>query len=139
MKQHSFILAAAIAAALASTPGLLQAQAATAGSASTVLGAHEARQVTQTVTNSDLVVIPHTHPRVVAQAISSTSLPASTAMSHLQLILRRSALRTAQMEAGIANQHNPRSGQFQHWLTPQQFGEAFGVTDGDIAAVTSWL
>ena len=139
MKQHSFILSAAIAAALASTPGLLQAQAATAGSASTVLGAHEARRVTQTVTNSDLVAIPHTHPRVVAQAISSTSLPASTAMSHLQLILRRSALRTAQMEAGIANQHNPRSGQFQHWLTPQQFGEAFGVTDGDIAAVTSWL
>ncbi|HWG88531.1 MAG TPA: hypothetical protein VN679_12175, partial [Candidatus Acidoferrales bacterium] len=124
MKQHSFILGAAIAAALASAPGLLQAQTATAGSASTVLGAHEARRVTQTITNSDLVVIPHTHPRVVAQAISSTSLPASAAMSHLQLILRRSALRTAQMEAGIANQHNPRSGQFQHWLTPQQFGEA---------------
>lgn len=139
MKQHTFILAAAIAAALAGTPDLLQAQVVQAASATTAIGAQAERQVTQTVTNSAVVTIPHSHVVAVAQAISSTPLPGSTAMNHLQLILKRAPLRTARMEARIANLHNPHSAQFQHWLTPQQFGEKFGAADGDIAAVTSWL
>lgn len=139
MKQHSFILGAAIAAALSGAPGLLQAQTATAVSASLGLGINEAPRVTQTVTNSHLATIPQTRSRVVAQAVSGTSLSGSTAMKHLQLVLKRSPLRTAELEARIAAQHNPQSGQFQQWLTPQQFGESFGIVDSDIAAVTSWL
>lgn len=140
MKQHSFILGAAIAAALIGVPGLLQAQPASDGSATAAMSVNEAARVTQTVTGSRLVTIPKTHPQgVVAQATSSTSLSSSTAMNHLQLVLQRSAPRTAQLAANITNQHNPESAQFQHWLTPQQFGEAFGVVDGDIAAITSWL
>jgi subtilase family serine protease len=139
MKQHSFILGAAIAAALSGASGLLQAQTATAVSASAGFGTNEAPRVTQTVTNSQLATIAQTRSRVVAQAVSSSSLSGSTAMKHLQLVLKRSPLRKAELEARIAAQHNPQSGQFQQWLTPQQFGESFGVVDGDIAAVTSWL
>jgi len=60
-------------------------------------------------------------------------------MNHLQLVLKRSAPRTVALEASITNQHNPESAQFHHWLTPQQFGEAFGAVDADITTLTSWL
>ncbi|WP_158882026.1 protease pro-enzyme activation domain-containing protein [Rhodanobacter sp. L36] len=137
MKQHSFILGAAIAAALSGAPGLLQAQATASVSAS--LGIKEAPRVTQTVSNSQLATIAQTRSRVVGQALSSTSLSGSAAMKHLQLVLKRSPLRTAELEAHIAAQHNPQSNQFHQWLTPQQFGDSYGVVDGDVAAITSWL
>jgi pseudomonalisin len=39
----------------------------------------------------------------------------------------------------LDNLHNPASPQYHQWLTPEQFGERFGITDGDLQAVTSWL
>ena len=139
MKQRYFTLSAALAAALASTPGLLLAQSASGAAAFNRTGISEAPRVTQAVTNARLVTIPKTRPGSMGGVTSSTPLPAATAMSHLQLVLKPSALRLAEMQARISNQHNPKSGQFQQWLTPQQFGAAFGVVDGDIAAVRSWL
>ncbi|HXE79011.1 MAG TPA: protease pro-enzyme activation domain-containing protein, partial [Rhodanobacter sp.] len=121
------------------TPVMLLAQPASGSSTPAAISRPEAPRVVQAVSNTNLVTIPRTHLAFVAQATSSTPLADSARMSHLQLVLKPSALRQAQMEALIANQHNPKSALFQHWLTPQQFGDAFGVTDGDIAAVTAWL
>src|SRR6185312_14576583 len=129
----------AIAAALASTPGLSLAQTAIGHPTLAGFGSAEAPRVTQTVSNTDMVTIPRSHLAFLAQATASTPLADTTRMNHLQLVLKPSALRQAQMEALITSQHNPKSAQFQKWLTPQQFGDAFGVTDGDIATVTAWL
>ncbi|HEY8682329.1 MAG TPA: protease pro-enzyme activation domain-containing protein, partial [Rhodanobacter sp.] len=96
-------------------------------------------RVTQAVTDSQRVSIASSHPQFTSHPASATVLADSTGMKHLQLILKRSPLRMIQMEQRIANQHNPASVQFQQWMTPQQFGDAFGVVDGDIAAVSSWL
>jgi subtilase family serine protease len=141
MKQGYFVLTAAIAAALASAPGMLLAQPTVAGSSAVLAGIStaEAPRVTQTVTNSNLLTIPKTHLNFVTQAASSTPLDDTITMQHLQMVLTPSALRTAEMEALSTNQHNPKSAQFHQWLTPQQFGEEFGVVDSDIAAVKSWL
>jgi subtilase family serine protease len=138
MKQGHFILSAAIATALASVPGAPRAY--DASSASIGNNVSEAARVTQAVTNDSLFKIPKTHPAFVSKASSSTQpLAGSVKISHLQLVLKPSAMRQAAMEALIADQHNPKSARFQKWLTPQQFGESFGVVDSDIAAVTSWL
>jgi len=135
MKQRHFLLSASIASALAGAPALLTAQTVVTG------GTHEAPRVTQAVNNSNLVTIPKTHLGFVGTASGTTSAPLADTftMNHLQLVLKPSAMRQAAMEVFIANQHNPKSAQFQKWLTPQQFGEQFGVVDSDIAAVTSWL
>jgi hypothetical protein len=39
-------------------------------------------------------------------------------MNHMQLILRRSALRTSALESLIAAQHDPASSKFHQWVTP---------------------
>jgi subtilase family serine protease len=133
MKQSYFILSASIAAALASASTMLVAQPTVSA------GASEAPRVTQTVSNTSLYTIPNTYLPFIGKATAITPLAGTVKMNHLQLILKPSTLRQEAMETTIANLHNPKSAQFQKWLTPQQFGQEFGANDSDIAAVTSWL
>ncbi|HEY0197529.1 MAG TPA: protease pro-enzyme activation domain-containing protein [Rhodanobacter sp.] len=140
MKQRYFILSAAIAVALTSTPVTLVAKQANSNAAFVDISTTETPRITQTVTNSNLVKIPKSHLAFVTSAsASSRPLSGSVTMNHLQLVLKPSVARSIAMEKLIADQHNPKSGQFQKWLTPQQFGAAFGVVDSDIVALTSWL
>src|SRR5438045_3203809 len=39
----------------------------------------------------------------------------------------------------IAQQHDPSSALYQQWLTPQQYGKRFGISDDDLDDVTAWL
>ena len=39
----------------------------------------------------------------------------------------------------IDEQHDPESPYYHQWLTPQQYGELFGVSETDAAQVTRWL
>ncbi|HEY8683464.1 MAG TPA: S53 family peptidase [Rhodanobacter sp.] len=138
MKQGYFILSASIAAALASAPAL--AQPATAGnSALAGINTSEASRVTQTVNNNLVSTVQKSHLQFVNKKAAASRLADSAPMNHLQLILKRSPAREAALESLIADQHNPKSARFHQWLNPQQFGDAFGVTDSDIAASKAWL
>lgn len=132
MKHRYFILSASIAAALAGTSPLLAQSA-------DLAGAGELPRVTQTVSNASLYTIPKTRLPLVSRATASTAMAGTVKMNHLQLILKPSALRQQAMDTLIAELHQPGSAQFGHWLTPQQFGEQFGVVDADVNAVTAWL
>jgi len=131
MKQGSFILSASIAAALAGAPALAQSVA--TGSTA------EAPRVTQTVDSNVVSTVQNTHLRFANKKAASGVLADTTPMNHLQLVLKRSAARQAALDSLIADQHNPKAARFHQWLTPQQFGEEYGVTDADIAAAKSWL
>ncbi len=133
MKQRYFILSASIAAALAGAPAMLLAQPAS------MVASKATAQITQTINNNHLFAVPKSHFGFIAHASAVTPLPDSTQMNHLQLVLSPSPLRHAQMEQFISNQHNPKSAEFQKWLSPQEFGARFGVADSDIAAVSAWL
>jgi subtilase family serine protease len=133
MKQSYFILSASIAAALAGAPAMLMAQPTVS------VGGSDAPQVTQTVSNTSLYTIPKTYLPFIAKATASTPLPGTAKLNHLQLILKPSASRQAAMETTIASLHDPKSAQFQKWLTPQEFGQEFGADPSDVAAVTAWL
>jgi subtilase family serine protease len=136
MKQRYLTLSMSIAAALASAPAMLMAQPSVSGDSAS---SREAPRVTQTINNNATTTIANSHLAFIGKAKSSVNLADTAKMNHLQLVLKPSMLRHAQMEAMIANQHNPKSAQFQKWLTPKQFGDAFGVADSDIAAATAWL
>ena len=137
MKQGYFILSAAIAAALAGAPVLAQPVA--ASNLVTAAGASEGPRVTQTVNNQLVSPVAKTHLKFVEAKAPVKQLADTFKMNHLQLVLKPSAARQAALTSLIADQHNPKSSSFQKWLTPEQFGESYGVADSDIAAVTSWL
>lgn len=65
--------------------------------------------------------------------------PEDLPQEHILLMLRRGATRQRRLEQFIHRQYDPRSADFHHWLTPQEFGAAFGPSDAEIERVTGWL
>ncbi len=57
----------------------------------------------------------------------------------LYLVLTPSPERIAARDQFIARQQQPGAPEYHHWLTPQQYGERFGVAQADIGKITHWL
>jgi subtilase family serine protease len=57
----------------------------------------------------------------------------------LSLRFKPSSTQTAALEQLIADQQNPSSPLYHSWLTPEEFGERFGISESDLAKVTDWL
>src|ERR1022692_4037230 len=66
---------------------------------------------------------------------TDSSLP----MERMILSLRLTPNKQAELERLLADQQDPASPNFHHWLTPEDFGAQFGPQPEDIAAITSWL
>ncbi|HEX7815040.1 S53 family peptidase [Dyella sp.] len=137
--RNELVMAASIAAALAALPVVGMAQTSTVQNATLAdIDTSEAPRVTQTVDARATTALANTHLAFVASA-QKTAVDDTTPMNHMQLILKPSAKRTAALNALIEAQHDPGSKKFHQWITPQQYGKRFGVSDADVAAVTSWL
>lgn len=130
-------LGASIAATLAFAPVGVRATASAAAFAAPVQG--RLTRVTQTVRSDVLSTIARTHPTFITRGRPSVAVADSFYLNHLQLVLKPGAASRPAMETLSAKQHDPQSPMFRRWLTPQQFGDAFGVADSDLAAVVSWL
>ncbi len=99
----------------------------------------QAPRVTRTVDSRVSATLANTQLSMISQLTPKAKLNNSSKMSHLQLILKRGDKREAALKRLINEQHNPKSPLFHHWLTPTQYGQAFGVADSDLAAAKSWL
>lgn len=60
-------------------------------------------------------------------------------LDHLQLQLKRLPQDQAAAERFLAEQQDPQSPNYHHWLTAAQLGERFGAVDQDVNIITNWL
>lgn len=60
-------------------------------------------------------------------------------MNGIIVFLKPSASQQAEIDRLLADQQNPSSPQFRKWLTPEQFGDRFGVSASDQSKVLAWL
>jgi len=140
MTNKHLLIYVSIAAALATLPATVLAQAAASQNPAIAgLNTAEMPRVTQAVDNRVVSVLANSHLKIVSSTKPAGSVADSMPMNHMQLVLQRSALRTSALESLIAAQHDPASSKFQKWVTPAEFGATFGIADADIAAVKSWL
>jgi trimeric autotransporter adhesin len=96
-------------------------------------------RVTQAVNESNRVTLKgNTHPLANGKNESGVA-PDSLPMERMLLVLKRSPDQQAALKAFIEGQQSKSSPNFHQWLTPEQFGQQYGVADSDIQAVTSWL
>ncbi len=65
--------------------------------------------------------------------------PADRQMERMILTLTPDAGRQRSLAALLENQQNPHSTQYHQWLTPEAYGREYGISDGDLAQVVSWL
>ena len=115
---------------------LLLAAAFIAGHA---LSAQALNQITQKVDVSRVQVLPNHHPQWASTANSAGLTPADLPLNQLTLVLARSPQQEQAFEQFLADQQNPASPDFHHWLTPAEVGERYGLSDQDIATITGWL
>ena len=66
-------------------------------------------------------------------------LAPDTPIRGVTLVFKRSAAQEADLQQLLAQQADPGSPLFHHWLTPEDFAARFGIADADIAATESWL
>jgi subtilase family serine protease len=60
-------------------------------------------------------------------------------MAKMVLVLRPNASQDTALEELIRAQQDPSSPYYHQWLTPETFGERFGVSQNDLAQIVSWL
>src|SRR5438045_2229074 len=60
-------------------------------------------------------------------------------LQRVVMVLKRSPEQEAALAAFNEQQYDPNSPDFHHWLTAEEFGQLYGPSDADIAAVTNWL
>lgn len=85
------------------------------------------------------MVVPASAGSHHAHATPLGAVDGSADMVALTLTMKPSAAQDAELDQLLADQQNPASPLFHKWLTPEQFGARFGVSDGDLAVVKSWL
>ncbi|HEY1936690.1 MAG TPA: protease pro-enzyme activation domain-containing protein [Candidatus Angelobacter sp.] len=85
-------------------------------------------------------VIKHGNVHPLARAeFDRGSADLTMPMENMILLLSPRASAKAELDKLLADQQNPKSPDFHHWLTPQEFGLRFGPTDQDVADTANWL
>jgi subtilase family serine protease len=95
--------------------------------------------ITAPVDESKLTVLKgNTYPLARAQYDQGLA-PASLPMDRMLLVLKSGSEQVAALQTLLAQQTDKTSPNFHKWLTPQQFGQQFGVSDEDLQTITTWL
>jgi uncharacterized protein (TIGR03437 family) len=67
------------------------------------------------------------------------TIDANFRLSHIKLTFQQTASQRADLDQLLAAQRDPSSPEYNHWLTPEQYGDRFGLNLADLARVRAWL
>lgn len=96
-------------------------------------------QITEAINERRLHTL-HGNTRQEANAQNDRgAVSADLAMDHMLLQLQRSAAQEQAVRQFVDQLHDPASPSFHHWLTADQFGQAYGPAQQDIETVVQWL
>ena len=124
----------------ASVPlALLGLMLALSGASAAAQNAEIADRVLQPVDTSQLQPLPNHFPQWANAENDRGAVEADKDLGGFTIVLAHSAQQEADLEKLLADQQNPASPNYHHWLTPVEVGERFGLSQNDIAAVTGWL
>ncbi len=105
----------------------------------TVAGSVESPTTSATRAPSQLVPLPgHVHG-LAQPRFDAGEAPDSLQMGGLELVLAQTPAQEQALQQLLAEQQDPKSPQYHHWLTPSQFGARFGASDATVAALSQWL
>ena len=78
------------------------------------------------------------HPFAVREFDAGAVAP-ETALERMILVLTPDPAQQQELDALLESQHDPASPDYQHWLTPEEFGSRFGASERDLATARDWL
>ena len=63
----------------------------------------------------------------------------SLAIKDITLFFKLSDTQQTELDQLLAEQQNPSSANFHRWITPEEYGDRFGLNISDISKVSAWL
>jgi hypothetical protein len=78
------------------------------------------------------------HPLARGQYDAGRVAP-ETRMERIQMVLQPDPAQQQALETLLAAQQDPESPYYHQWLTPDEFGRRFGVSENDLRALVEWL
>ncbi len=110
-----------------------------ASAQSTPNGSRSARpQITDAIDQGKLVSLPG-HVRKDLTPERDLGEVEDSQPIRLLLVLQRTPEQQAALTNLIARQQQRGTPEYHKWLTPQEFGEQFGIAQSDVQQVTTWL
>lgn len=101
--------------------------------------ANQEIRVTGKVNNTNRRMLHGHVPGALHTAQDKGRLAAETPAEHLVMVLQSSDAQKAELRRVLDEQQDSQSANYHQWVTPEEFGAHFGVSDSDIAQVSAWL
>jgi hypothetical protein len=98
-----------------------------------------AQRITTDVNELSLATLKGNVPHLARAEFDQGEAEPSTPLTHMRLVLSRSAEQQAALDSYLAQLQDKSSPNYHKWLTPEQFGQLYGPADSDIAALVAWL
>jgi subtilase family serine protease len=95
-------------------------------------------RITQRIADSEPVAVSVAHPMVRA-ALDQGRVEGSMNIDRAAIVFKLSAAQQADLDKLLAEQQDPHSSNYHKWLTPEQYAARLGLSDNDLAQVSSWL
>lgn len=77
--------------------------------------------------------------RLAQPAFDRGPVEAAKRLDDLVLMTKPTAGQQAELDQLLADQQNPSSPRFHQWLTPEEYGERFGLSASDHSKIVAWL
>ena len=118
---------------------VLAVHAMAAGMALMAQSAGPSPRITAQVDEAQLTKLTGNVPMLARAQYDQGEAAPSTQMTHIRLVLSRSAAQQAALDQYLAELQQKSSPNYHKWLTPEQFGKLYGPVDSDIAVIVAWL
>jgi len=112
---------------------------ATALSVASEAGAQAHDRLPRTIDSAEVETLAHHHPQWAIAANDAGPVPANLKIENITLVLARSSQQEQAFEQLLRDQQDPASPDYHNWLTPDEIGQRFGLSDDDLATLSGWL
>ena len=101
--------------------------------------AQRPNRITQELTSGPVATLSGTVHPLTREASDLGKANRSMRLESMTLSTAPSVAEKAELDALVEAQQNQKSAQFHQWLTQEEFGAHFGLTEADLRQVTGWL
>ena len=96
-------------------------------------------RISQAVNPSKVQALSNHLPHWANTTNSAGLVPRDLVMDQMTIVLARSPDQQSAFEAFLADQQDPSSPNYHYWLTAQEVGDRFGLSEQDIEVIAAWL
>jgi subtilase family serine protease len=96
-------------------------------------------RITQELKSGPVVTLSGTVHPLTRHASDLGEVNPGMRLESMTLSIAPSVAEKAELDTLVEAQQNPKSAQYHRWLTQEEFGARFGLTEPDLSQVTGWL